>query len=580
MEWWHLSFVDLWCEQIIHRNIHFERRAEQEVRLAGLCRIGWFRRRLGDSGNMVGKTELILIYLVAVGLLAIAARKIRLPYPVLLTLGGVALAVIPGLPVIHLEPQLVFDLFLPPLIYPAAVFTSWRDFRLNLRPILFLAIGLVLLTMATVGFLLHYLTGLPLAVGFVFGAIISPPDAVAALAVTQHLRVPHRIIVILEGESLVNDATSFISFRFAVAAVMTGAFSLGQATGQFLLVAAGGICVGVATGWLAAQVQKRLDDPPVQTMFSLLTPFVAYFSGETLHVSGILAVVIAGMYYGFRAPRVLTGRMRLQALPVWDMTVFILNGLLFMLIGLQLPDVVHALAPHSVAHVVMLAIWVMLAIMLVRFAWMFGASHLPRLLGRTSRHRGRVPWQHTVLMAWTGMRGGDSLAGALAIPFALPNGEPFPGRDLILLLTFCVIFGTLVLQGVTIPPLIKKLGIVDDHVADKEERMARLKANEAALARLEAIEPSNRVRPETVERLKSEYVDRIRQLRKEGPHDESAPRLLAPDFEELARETLRTERETVINLRNDQAISEQAFRRIQRDIDLAEARLPRSEGKG
>ncbi len=181
---------------------------------------------------------------------------------------------------------------------------------------------------------MHYLVGLPLAVGFVFGAIISPPDAVAALAVTQHLRVPRKIIVILEGESLINDATSFISFRFAVAAVMTGTFSLAQASLQFLFVAAGGVCVGLAVGWLATQVQKRLDDPPVQTMFSLLTPYVAYFSGEKLHVSGILAVVIAGIYYGWRAPRILSGRMRLQALPVWEMVTFILNGVLFMLIGL------------------------------------------------------------------------------------------------------------------------------------------------------------------------------------------------------------------------------------------------------
>ena len=274
---------------------------------------------------MVGKTELILICLVAVALLAIVARRIRIPYPILLTIGGVVLALIPGLPAIHLDPQLVFNLFLPPLLYPAAVYTSWRDFRSNLRSILPLAIVLVLLTMTATAYLFHYLVGLPLAVGFVFGAIISPPDAVAALAVTQHLRVPRKIIVILEGESLVNDATSFISFRFGVAAVLTGSFSLGHASLQFLFVATGGICVGLAVGWLATQVQKRLDDPPVQTMFSLLTPYVAYFCGEKLHVSGILAVVIAGIYYGWRAPRILSGRMRLQALPVWEMVTFILN---------------------------------------------------------------------------------------------------------------------------------------------------------------------------------------------------------------------------------------------------------------
>src|SRR6266699_1642161 len=450
---------------------------------------------------MVEKTELILICLVAVALLAIVARKIHIPYPILLTIGGVVLALIPGLPAIHLEPKLVFNLFLPPLLYPAAIFTSWRDFRGNLRSILPLAIVLVLLTMTVTAYVFHALVGLPLAVGFVFGAIISPPDAVAALAVTQNLRVPRKIIVILEGESLVNDATSFISFRFAVAAVMTGSFSLGHASLQFLFVATGGLCVGLAVGWLATQVQKRLDDPPVQTMFSLLTPYLAYFAGERLHVSGILAVVIAGMYYGWRAPHVLSGRMRLQAVPVWEMVVFILNGILFMLIGLQLPEVIRALAPGSAMGVAKLAVLVLSTIVLVRFVWMFAATYLPRLFSRTFRRKNPAPWQQTALIAWTGMRGADSLAGALAIPFVLYNGEPFPGRDLILLLTFCVIFATLVLQGLTLTPLVHWMKVVDDRVTEKEERLARLKANEAALARLEAIESSNRARPKTIERL-------------------------------------------------------------------------------
>src|SRR5881396_2167074 len=352
---------------------------------------------------MVEKTELILICLVAVALLAIVARKIHIPYPILLTIGGVVLALIPGLPAIHLEPKLVFNLFLPPLLYPAAIYTSWRDFRANLRSILPLAIALVLLTMTATAYLFHGLVGLPLAVGFVFGAIISPPDAVAALAVTQTLRVPRKIIVILEGESLINDATSFISFRFAVVAVLTGTFSLGQASLQFLFVAAGGICVGLAVGWLATQLQKRLDDPPVQTMFSLLTPYVAYFSGERLNVSGILAVVIAGIYYGWRAPHILSGRMRLLALPVWEMVVFILNGVLFMLIGLQLPQVIHALAPNSPVQMMKLAILVVSAVVLIRFVWMFGGTYLPRLLSRTFRRKNRAPWQQTALIAWTGM---------------------------------------------------------------------------------------------------------------------------------------------------------------------------------
>jgi CPA1 family monovalent cation:H+ antiporter len=281
------------------------------------------------------------------------------------------------------------------------------------------------------------------------------------------------------------------------------------------------------------------------------------------------------MLYGWHAPRILKGRMRLQALPVWETVVFILNGVLFMLIGLELPMVVRALPPRSTAQAISLALLVLAVMALVRFAWVFGSIYLPRLLSRKFRHETPPPWQHTALIAWTGMRGADSLAGALAIPFVLPNGQPFPGRDLILLLTFSVIFGTLISQGLSLAPLIRWLRVVDDRVSEKEERRARLKANEAALARLEAVSSSNRIRPETVERLRGEYVDRIRQLRNEAPNELHETRLFSPDFEELAREALQTERETIIRLQNEEELDNQAFRRIQRDIDFAEARLQR-----
>jgi monovalent cation/hydrogen antiporter len=267
--------------------------------------------------------------------------------------------------------------------------------------------------------------------------------------------------------------------------------------------------------------------------------------------------------------------MRLQAVPVWQMVTFILNGILFMLIGLQLPQVIHTLPQGSAMSVAKLAILILLAIVLVRFVWLFVATYLPRLLSRTFRRKNPAPWQQTALIAWTGMRGADSLAAALAIPFVLANGAPFPGRDLILLLTFCVIFGTLVLQGLTLKPLVGWLKIVDDHVPEKEERLARLKANEAALGRIEEMGSSSQARPETVERLRLEYADRIRQLSKDTSHEGSAHRLYSRDFEELARQALETERDTVIALRNDEAINDEVLRRIQRDIDLAEARLQR-----
>src|SRR5438105_2845798 len=296
--------------------------------------------------------QLIVGLLLAVAALAVLARKLKIPYPILFVLGGLALGFVPGLPRVRLNPELVFILFLPPLLYPAALFTPWRDFHANLRPILLLAIGLVLLTTVVVAYFAHRFIGLPLAAGFVLGAIISPPDAIAATAITRTLRVPRRIIAILDGESLANDATSFTTYRFAVAAVVTGTFSLGQASVRFSVAVAGGIVVGLVLGWLVASVQRRLDDPPVQTTLSLLTPYVTYLAAEACHVSGVLAVVVAGLYLGWRSPEILTSRMRLVAQSVWSMVVFILNGFLFILIGLQLPEVVHNLSGHSLGQAI------------------------------------------------------------------------------------------------------------------------------------------------------------------------------------------------------------------------------------
>jgi len=527
---------------------------------------------------MIGTIELVLGLLLAIAALAVLARKLQIPYPILFVIGGLLLSFLPGHHTLHLDPDLIFVLFLPPLLYPAAFSSSWRDFHANLGPILRLAIGLVLFTTVAVAWFVHHFFGLPLAAGFVLGAIISPPDAIAATAITQSLRVPRQIITILDGESLVNDATSFTTYRFAVAAVLTGAFSLAGASLDFVGTVLGGIAVGLAVGWVITRVQRRLDDPPVQTTLSLLTPYVTYLVAERVHASGVLAVVVTGLYVGWRSPEVLTSRMRLLALSVWSMIVFILNGFIFILIGLQLPEVVHSLSGRSLGEAIGLSALVVALLIVVRIVWFFSSTSIARMLKSDSRCRTPRPnWRHLVLMSWAGMRGVDSLAAALALPFVTQNGAPFPERSLIVFITFSVIFATLVLQGLSLSPLIRWLKIADDRSLEEEERQARLKANEAALARLAQIAKSRPVDEGVLSRLRAEYEDRIEQLTEhQDEEDHKKLSLYSAEYEKLSKEMLGEERKTILHLRNERVINDNVLRRIQRDLDLAEARLERN----
>ena len=516
--------------------------------------------------------------LMAVAVLALLARRFHVPYPIFFVMGGLLIGLIPGLPKVRLDPELVFLFFLPPLLFPAALFTSWRDFRSNLRPISLLAIGLVLFTTVAVAWLAHLFFHLPLAVGFVLGAIISPPDAIAVTAIAERLSVPRRIVTILEGESLVNDATALVAYRFAVVAVATGSFSLTRAGGQFLVVGLGGILAGLAMGWLVEKFHRRVDDAPIEITVSLLTPFAAYLAAERLGVSGVLAVVAAGLYLGWRSPEILSSRTRLQAGPVWDMVEFLLNGFVFILIGLQLPEVLHALSSHadySFGRLVRYALIISLAVIFIRILWVFPASYLPRLLFKRIRDKDPYPsWRHVTIVAWTGVRGVVSLAAALALPDTIQGGLPFPDRDLILFLTFIVILSTLVVQGLSLPTLIRWLGIKDDGAAAKEERDARLKANQAALARLREIAEHDPAKLDAKRRLCIEYEDRIRQLEAVDPEKTDSPRrLFSSEYEHLSMAALLEERNTILQLRNASIISDEVLRRIQRDIDLAEARL-------
>ncbi|HEY3853930.1 MAG TPA: Na+/H+ antiporter [Verrucomicrobiae bacterium] len=529
---------------------------------------------------MTSVVEIFVGLLLTVAVLAMLSRKLHIPYPILFVVGGSLMGLIPGLPKVALNPQLVFLFFLPPLLFPAALFTSWRDFRANLRPILLLAIGLVLFTTIEVAYLAHHFMNLPLAAGFVLGAIISPPDAIAATAIAQRLKIPHRIVTILEGESLVNDATALVAYRFAVAAVISGSFSLANASEQFFVVGIGGIVTGLGVGWLGQQFHKRVDDAPIEITVSLLTPFVAYLTAERFGVSGVLSVVTAGLYLGRRTPELLSFKTRLQGGPFWEMVEFLLNGFVFILIGLQLPAVLHTLSGHEIPirRLVLDALVISLAVVLLRVIWVFPATYLPRLVFKKLCRNDPYPdWRHVLIVAWTGMRGVVSLAAALAIPMSLdgkPDGTPFPGRDLILFLTFIVILATLVVQGLTLPLLIRWLGIKDDGSMEKEEREARLKANQTALARLQEIGLREPAKNNALQRLRVEYEDQIHQIEGTGPEsDRKSFRLFSTEFERLSLEALQIERKTILQLRNENAISDDVLRRIQLDIDLAEARV-------
>ena len=522
------------------------------------------------------QAEEVVFLFALVAALVLVARRIAVPYPVMLVLAGLALSVVPRLPEMRLRPDVVFYFFLPALIYPTALFTSWRDFRRNIRPILLLAIGLVLFTMVAVAYVARWLIPeLPWAAAFALGAIVSPPDAVAASSVIRRLGVPHRIEVVLEGESLVNDATALVALQFAVAALTTGNFSVGAATLKFVWVGLGGVGFGLLIGWLARWVQRRLDDPPIQITISLLTPFLAYLPAEFLHVSGVLATVAAGIYLGWHSPLMIGASTRLQSAAFWEMLAFLLNGFVFITIGLQLRGILHELAGTSLRTVFIDAVIISVAVVLVRIAWVFPAAYLPRFLSRSVRRRDPYPgWRNVVIVAWSGMRGVISLAAAFALPFTLPDGRPFPARNYILFFTFCVILTTLVFQGLTLPLIIRKLRITRDQSIEDEERSARFEANKAALKLIEDLGQKGEFPIDAVARLKAEYDDRLQQLQlcADNP-DDCSGQIATPSYQRLQQVALQTERQTIIRLRNQRVINDDALRRIQRDLDLAEARL-------
>lgn len=517
--------------------------------------------------------EVVLVaLLLAVSLLAAAARAINVPYPIVLVIGG-ALLGFAGLEEIQLDPDLVLLLFLPPLLYSGAFFANLRELRTMVRPISLLAIGLVLVTMVVVAVTAHALIdGISWPAAFVLGAIVGPTDPVAASAIASRLGVPRRIVSVLEGEALVNDATALVAYRIAITATTSAiAFSLVDAAWEFAWKAAGGVAVGLVVGWIVAQVRRRLDDPLLENTIGLLTAYAAYVPAELLGVSAVLAAVTVGCYVGWQAPKISSPATRLQGYGMWELLQFLLNAFLFILIGLQLPTILAALEDTPPATLLGWAAAVSAAVVLVRLLWQWLMVFPIRWLDRRAvmRDRPRTRWQERTIVGWAGMRGAVSLAAALALP------TDFPFRDEIVFLTFAVIFVTLVLQGLTLPPLIRKLRVLDDgSEEEREELKARLYATQAALVRIEELGGEDWTRDDTIERMRGAYEYRRRRLKaRAGKIEDDGFEDRSSQYQSIVREVLEAQRAEIVRLRNAGTISNDVMHRIERELDLEDERL-------
>lgn len=526
-----------------------------------------------DASN---HTELIIAgLLLAVISFFLIAEAIRVPYPIFMVIGGLALGLLPGAPKVELAPDLVLLILLPPLLYSAAFFSSLRDLQANLRSIALLSIGLVLATAVVVAVVAHVVMGFAWAPAFVLGAIVAPTDPVAATSIASRLGVPRRVVTIVEGESLINDATALVAYKFAVAAAVTGSFSASHAVLEFFGNAAAGIGIGLAVGYVVAAVRRRLDDAPAEITISLFTPYFAYLPAEALGVSAVLAAVTVGIYLGWRAPQLITPSTRIQAYSVWEILVFLLNTALFILIGLSLPRILDELSARSAGTLIGYGALSGGVVMLVRLAWVFPLTYASRLLGRVFARYAEPPPLHAVsLVGWMGMRGAVSLAAALAIPLTIDVGGAFPDRDLIVFCTFCVILMTLILQGLSLPVLIRKLDIEDDGRDHYEESKARLKAADAALARLDELEGEDWLREDTLDRMRRglEYRKRRFAARFDGDDDGGYEDRSAA-YQRLLREMLEAQRGKIVELRNRGYINDEVMRRVERDLDLEDTRL-------
>jgi monovalent cation/hydrogen antiporter len=517
-----------------------------------------------------------LVLMALLGVLAaflIAAPVLRIPYPILLVLGGLALGFVPGVPRLALPPDIVLVAVLPPLLYLSAYRTSLRDLRANTRAIGILAVGLVVATTVTVAVVAHAAVDqMTWSAAFTLGAVVAPTDPIAATAIMRRLGVPRRLVSIVESESLVNDGTALVLYRVAVVAVVSGTFSIWDVSWRFVWAIVGGVAIGMGVAFIVAEVRRRVDNPPVEVTIALMTGYLAFIPASAASASGVIAVVTAGVFLGWRTPELTSVQTRLQGEAVWSIIAFVLNALLFALVGLQLSRVLDTLTGRSAGELARWAVLITGTVILTRIAWVPVFSHLPRLLWRSSA--AAKPFSHTFLISWAGMRGAVSLAAALAIPLSIDAGSRFPERDLIIFLAFCVILGTLVLQGLSLPALIRAMRIEPDHSVEEEDARARIHAAEAALARLEELAEEDWVRDDTAERLRGLYGFRVNRF--SSRFDDGADGAIEEQsqaYQRLRRELLDAERDAVTQLGRSGEISGDVVNRVRRDLDLEDARL-------
>jgi CPA1 family monovalent cation:H+ antiporter len=517
--------------------------------------------------------ELVLALLIAVAGLVTIARRLNIAYPIFLVIGGLALGLVPGTPRVRIDPDLIFLLVLPPLLYIASFYTPLRSLRANLGSIGSLAIGLVVASALAAGATAHALMpGLPWAVAIALGAIVAPPDEIAATAVAARLAVPRRIMTILEGESLLNDATALTIYGVAITVAVGGAFRPSTGALTFAGALVGGSAIGLAVGFVIGQVRERIQDTPVEITISLLTPYAAFLPAQQLGASGVIATVAAGLYLGRRVSHMAGPDVRLTGRAVWETITFLLNGIVFIVTGLEVPLLLRGLAPGTAARLVGIGIAVSLVLVVVRALWIFPTSFLACLVRPETRPT-RLLAQSLVL-SWSGMRGVVSLAVVLALPAALPGGGPYPTREALLIVTLTVIVFTLLGQGLTLPGLIRSLGLGSDPELREEEADARQQMIDAATRRIDQLYPVWPGHRPLLDRLRDTYRHRSEHVERQrdatGPGDEDQEIV---EHREIQRTVIGAEREALLRLRAGGAIDDDVLRALERELDLEERRI-------